>query len=314
MIEYLLDIGGRTTPKTIFLWGALLLYATVLAVMDLSLFPLQALLGVLYYVTTFVSAWLFPWATVFLSLPILFLYLIQPAVQQLAFVAKYGSVSLVVMGYDLLMLALGLWIVMRLVVWAHALGQGRLLIISGPSGVGKTTLVQQLIKKYPTFVLCPTVTTRSPRKHEQHGIDYLFVSNEEFLHLEERGDLLESVHLYGNWYGVHRGHIEKVLKEGKCPVLVINPEGVRILKKRYLRSVSLYLSPPSMHELARRLNQRGTESRDQQEERLKSLQEERAQLHLYDLIWKLSDAGTLVDRIAGLFNTKYANIGSKDSQ
>lgn len=144
---------------------------------------------------------------------------------------------------------------------------GKLFILSAPAGTGKTTLVHMLTHEFPTVVASISFTTRAPRQGEVDGIDYFFISREEFNSKIEAGEFLEHVELYGECYGTSRPWVEKQLSRGNHVILVIDVQGARLLRGK-VEAVAIFVSPPSLEELARRLKRRKTEEESVIEKRL----------------------------------------------
>ena len=157
-----------------------------------------------------------------------------------------------------------------------------LLIISGPSGAGKTTLSHALISAIPDTLIAVSHTTRSPRGNEKNGIDYIFVSEEEFHKLIDSGEMIEYAEVYGNFYGTSRSSIEKPLKEGKNIILDIDWQGARRVKSLYPEAVSVYILPPADREAEKRLQLRQQDTDDTIDARMSSYQEQMAHRHEYD--------------------------------
>jgi len=161
------------------------------------------------------------------------------------------------------------------------LNRGLCFIVSAPAGTGKTTLVQMLMKEFPIVVMNISLTTREPRAGEAHGQDYYFVSREEFEDKIRSDEFLEYVDLYGNYYGSSRGWVEKKLNEGKHVVLVIDTQGARKLKGKF-ECVSIFIRPPSLEVLRKRLSDRKTETTEMIEKRLKWAEQEMNAVSEYD--------------------------------
>ena len=162
--------------------------------------------------------------------------------------------------------------------------KGLLIVISAPSGTGKTTLTRMLLEEFPHMEFSVSFTTRPPRPGEVNGKDYWFVSKEEFLKRIEEGDFLEWAEVYGNLYGTSKSQVLKALNEGKDVLLDIDPQGALQVKENFPDAVLIFILPPSLKELERRLRKRGTDSEEVIEKRLKIAREEIRRAPLYDYI------------------------------
>jgi guanylate kinase len=136
----------------------------------------------------------------------------------------------------------------------------RLFVLAAPSGAGKTTLVKALVERRPQLRFSVSYTTRKPRETEQHGRDYLFVDEDEFARLRERGEMLESAEVFDNHYGTSRSQVEGLLSAGHNVILEIDWQGARQVRESMPESVSVFILPPSRAELERRLRNRRTDS------------------------------------------------------
>jgi guanylate kinase len=161
--------------------------------------------------------------------------------------------------------------------------QGILLIISGPSGSGKGTVVEQLCKK-ENFSLSISATTREPREYEKDGIHYFFHSKEEFLLMQEHKELLEWAEFCGNYYGTPRKYVVEQLLQGKNVILEIEVQGALQVKKIYPDGVLVFLMPPNLEELGKRLTNRGTEDKDTINRRIHRALEEMELVEEYDYV------------------------------
>lgn len=159
--------------------------------------------------------------------------------------------------------------------------RGLAFIVSAPAGTGKTTLVNMLTKEFPCVVANVSYTTRKPRQGEIEGTHYHFVNKEEFKKRIEAGEFLEYVCLYEEFYGTSRKWIEERLSAGKHVVLVIDTQGAVFLKDKF-PAISIFLKPPSIEELEKRLNKRATESYQKIIERLEIAEQEIEALKYYD--------------------------------
>ncbi|MGB7563662.1 MAG: guanylate kinase [Prochlorococcaceae cyanobacterium] len=139
---------------------------------------------------------------------------------------------------------------------------GRLTLITGPSGVGKGTLVAALLRRHPRIWLSVSATTRSPRTGEVDGEHYFFLSREHFDRQLEAGGLLEWAEFAGNRYGTPRKPVERHLAEGRPVLLEIELEGARQVRRSFPEGFQIFLKPPSFEELERRIRGRGTDSEE----------------------------------------------------
>jgi guanylate kinase len=137
---------------------------------------------------------------------------------------------------------------------------GNLFIISAPSGAGKTSLVQSLLKHDPHIELSVSHTTRDPRSGEQNGKDYHFVSRETFLEMAKHGEFLESAEVYGNLYGTSQNRIRQEIARGRDILLEIDWQGATQVRRLFPDCVSIFILPPSLAALEQRLKGRGKDS------------------------------------------------------
>ncbi|MCM2393496.1 guanylate kinase [Streptomyces albipurpureus] len=144
----------------------------------------------------------------------------------------------------------------------------RLTVLSGPSGVGKSTVVAHMRKVHPEVWLSVSATTRRPRPGERHGVQYFFVTDDEFDKLIANGELLEWAEFAGNRYGTPRQAVLQRLESGEPVLLEIDLQGARQVKESMPDSQLVFLAPPSWEELVRRLTGRGTESAEVIDRRL----------------------------------------------
>ncbi|WP_329486770.1 guanylate kinase [Kitasatospora sp. NBC_01246] len=152
----------------------------------------------------------------------------------------------------------------------------RLTVLSGPSGVGKSTVVAHMRKQHPEVWLSVSATTRHPRPGEQHGVQYHFVDNDEFDKLIANGELLEWAVFAGNRYGTPRQAVLEKLEAGVPVLLEIDLQGARQVRESMPEAQLVFLAPPSWEELVRRLTGRGTEPQDVIEKRLEAAKVELA--------------------------------------
>ena len=147
---------------------------------------------------------------------------------------------------------------------------GKVFVITGPSGVGKGTLIEQLLERIPELELSTSATTREPRPGEVDGRDYFFLEPEEFRRRLEAGDFLEHASYSGNYYGTLREEVERRLAEGRSVVLEIEVQGARQVRDAMPEAVLIFIAPPDEEALRERLEGRGTDSPEDIEQRLRT--------------------------------------------
>lgn len=147
--------------------------------------------------------------------------------------------------------------------------RGRLVIVSGPSGAGKTTVVKRLLAECPVrIVLSISATTRRPRPGEREGVEYFFLTTDEFVRRREAGEFLENAEFSGNYYGTPKAQVEHRLAAGEWVLLEIEVQGMISVVQQYPDAVTIFVAPRDMEELERRLRGRGTESEETIQQRL----------------------------------------------
>lgn len=159
--------------------------------------------------------------------------------------------------------------------------RGRLVIFSGPSGVGKDTLLDAWRAADPRVQRVVAYTTRAPRAGEVHGVDYHFVPEDQFLKLAEAGAFLEYKNVYGNYYATPLHDMERMLDEGKIAILKIDVQGALTAMELRPDACTVFVMPPSDEELERRIRSRGTDSEESIAKRLAAARDEIAQAHRY---------------------------------
>ena len=181
-------------------------------------------------------------------------------------------------------------------------GQNPLLVvISGPSGVGKDAVLYRMRQLHPELFFAVTATTRAMRTGERDGTDYLFLTPRRFAHLLDSDEFLEHAEVYGNQYGVPKTQIREALAEGKDAVVKVDVQGAATIRAIARDALLIFIAPPSMQELERRLRERKTESSEQLAIRIQTAQKELQQADRFDAL-VVNETGALdetVDRILG---------------
>jgi guanylate kinase len=162
--------------------------------------------------------------------------------------------------------------------------KGTVFVISGPSGVGKGTLINRILEEEANLYLTVSATTRKPRNGEKSGRDYFFLSKESFEEDIEAGKFVEWCEVHGNRYGTYYSEVERFLAEGKNVLLEIDTQGARKIRAGLKGVISILIAPPSLEELRVRLVGRATEDQSIVEKRLLKAEEELADMKYYDYV------------------------------
>jgi guanylate kinase len=196
---------------------------------------------------------------------------------------------------------------------ANLLGQPLLVVLSGPSGVGKDTVLTRLKESGYSFEHIVTVATRPQRTKERNNVDYHFISTEKFQDMISEGKLLEWANVYGNWYGVPKGPVKKALDSGQDVIVKTDVQGAATIKKTVPEAILIFLITPSMEELDIRLKQRHTESSFDLALRTKIAEEEMKQLPLFDYIVvnKQDEIAQAVSDIKAIIKAEKCRVDSR---
>ncbi|MDQ4144066.1 MAG: guanylate kinase [Actinomycetota bacterium] len=159
---------------------------------------------------------------------------------------------------------------------------GRLFVVSGPSGAGKGTVVRGVLQSRPDVFLSVSATTRPARAGEIDGVDYHFVSREDFARMREQGEFLEWAQVYDNFYGTPREPIDRAAGAGRDVIAELDIQGAMMVKRSRPDAVLIFIEPPSLEELAPRLRGRGTEDANALSRRLQAAYEEIKKKEAYD--------------------------------
>lgn len=190
------------------------------------------------------------------------------------------------------------------------MGKGKLLVLSGPSGAGKSTVVSKLMERRGDVCFSVSATTRAPRPGEQDGVNYFFVTRERFEEMVRTGELLEHAEYVGNCYGTPRAYVEQRLEAGYNVILDIEVQGARQVMEAAPEAVLVFLIPPTLAELERRLRARGTESDEVIRGRLERAKEEcRSDFYRYIVI--NDDADTAAKELDAIITAEQCSYNDR---
>ncbi|MBR4435790.1 MAG: guanylate kinase [Clostridia bacterium] len=182
--------------------------------------------------------------------------------------------------------------------------KGRLIVLSGPSGVGKGTIGSRLIAESNDLCFSVSATTRPMREGEVDGVNYYFKTIDEFQRMIDNGEFLEYMNVFGrNYYGTPRAFVEEKLNSGISVLLDIDVNGAMVVKDNYPEAVMIFIAPPSLAELHRRLVGRGTDTPEAIERRFGEAKSELALLHKYDYVVVNDDLELAVQDVFGILRT-----------
>jgi guanylate kinase len=177
---------------------------------------------------------------------------------------------------------------------------GLSIILSAPSGTGKTTVMNRLMKRDPRFIFSISTTSRPPRPGEEDGKEYHFVEEEEFLRKIDNGDFLEWAMVHQRYYGTEKKEIDRIHRDGRIPILDVDVQGARSLRSVLNNALYIFLIPPSFQELSKRLMDRRSDSPEQVHIRLENARRELQEFSLYDSIIVNEVVDEAVDSILAL--------------
>lgn len=182
--------------------------------------------------------------------------------------------------------------------------EGLLIIISGPSGAGKGTVYNEVVARRPNIKKSVSVTTRNPRPGEIEGVHYYFRTLEQYQELIAKGEFLETASVYCNYYGTPKAPVLKMLAEGDDVMFEIDTLGAEQIKKKYPKSITIFLMPPSFEELERRLRGRGTESEEAITRRLGLAKSELSKYKLFDYIVFNDDVESAIENVISIIDAE----------
>lgn len=188
---------------------------------------------------------------------------------------------------------------------------GLLIILSGPSGAGKGTLCQELLRQMPRVKYSVSATTRQPRPGEVDGLHYFFRSREEFQTMIEKDQLLEWAEFCGNYYGTPQFAVEQAIQLGNDVILEIEIQGALQIKKRFSQGVFIFVVPPSMDELFERIHKRGTETEEVIRKRLETAAQELEYVTEYDYVVVNDEVPIAVDKLRSILVAEKCRVKRK---
>ncbi len=185
---------------------------------------------------------------------------------------------------------------------------GKLFIFSGPSGAGKGTICKKLLEENKELAISVSMTTRAPRNGEVEGVSYFFTDKETFRKRIEDGEFLEHAEVYGNYYGTPRGPVIEKLSNGIDVILEIDMQGALKVKENYPEGVFIFILPPSMSELRKRLTGRGTETEEAIELRLGETLKELSYIEKYDYCVVNGELDEAVARVKSIVVAEHSKV------
>jgi guanylate kinase len=170
--------------------------------------------------------------------------------------------------------------------------QGSIIVISAPSGTGKTTIVRRILGDFPQVVFSVSATTRKKREHEVEGVDYFYISEEEFKKKIQNNEFVEWELFYDYYYGTFRSFIDSQINNGKAVILEVDVHGALEIKRIYPDAILIYIAPPSLEELLIRLKKRQTENEEDLRKRIERAKMELSHKDKFDYIIVNNDLNT----------------------
>ena len=185
------------------------------------------------------------------------------------------------------------------------------IIVSSPSGAGKTTIVDAVLKRDKSVSRVITATTRMPRTGEKNGVDYHFWTIKQFEQAIKKGQMLEWAQVHTHYYGIPKKSVDDLMKKGICPILVIDVQGARTVKAQYPNAATVFIVPPSLKELKNRILRRNDNTQDI-EIRLETAKKEMQELDRYDYALLNDELAEAVDKMAGIVAAEQCRVCRQD--
>ena len=187
-------------------------------------------------------------------------------------------------------------------------GRGLLIVISGPSGAGKGTICKSFLERNPEVAISVSATTRSPRAGEVEGVNYYFMSKDDFKKKIQDNDFLEYAEVYDNFYGTPKSNVEELLESGKDVILEIDIQGALKVKENTEEGVFIFILPPSMEELKARIIKRGSETPESLMKRFKSAYKEINFISRYNYAVVNDEVETAVEKLEAIINAEKCRV------
>jgi len=181
------------------------------------------------------------------------------------------------------------------------MAKGIFIIVSAPSGAGKSSLCQRLMQAYPEIKFSVSYTSRPPRPNEVNGKDYHFISRKEFKDRIDQGEFVEWVENYGHLYGSSRNVMKEFIQDGRDLLLDIEPRGAKKIKQEFKGGIYVFVLPPSRSELLKRLEKRGHETDEVIQKRFKQAENELKEISWYDYVIFNEDLETAVNQLISIY-------------
>lgn len=190
--------------------------------------------------------------------------------------------------------------------------KGKLFVVSGPSGAGKGTICKKILDQERNIELSVSMTTRAPRKGEINDVHYSFVEKNEFEKLIQEGGFMEYANVYGNFYGTPRAKVIELLEKGVDVILEIDVQGALQVKQNYPEGVFIFILPPSLEELKRRIIGRGSETEETLTRRLGEALNEISHIDNYDYKVINEDLDVAIDRVRSIITAEQCKINNDE--